>query len=58
MVCAGQMGMGVVTVPASTGPAITKTRGPIRAAKPPTGLANRNETMGLGRVDRPAAVAE
>ena len=44
--------------PASAGPVVRKIRGPIRAARPPTPRANRNDRTGLGKVIKPETVAE
>ena len=44
--------------PASAGPTVTKARGPMRAAMVPTRLANRNDKTGVGKVAKPATVAE
>src|ERR1700744_2132111 len=45
-------------IPASSGPVVRKNRGPIRAALAPTRLASRNDMVGVGKVTKPATVAQ
>ncbi len=44
--------------PANAGPLTRKSQGPLRPSKLPTRRANRNDMIGMGKVAKPAAMAE